>query len=69
MAPTTNTCPPGRIRALWQPNDRISVLLNTDFARIDDKSDGQAALPTPNGNPWYSNVQQPEAFFVIPPGP
>ena len=59
----------GRIRALWQPNDRISVLLNTDFARIDDKSDGQAALPTPNGNPWYSNVQQPEAFFVIPPGP
>ena len=59
----------GRIRALWKPNDGISLLINTDFARINDRSDGQVVLPVADGDPWHSSTQLPEAYGFIPPGP
>ncbi|KXU29469.1 hypothetical protein A0J57_18680 [Sphingobium sp. 22B] len=48
-----------RARLLWEPTERLSLLLNGDWSRINGVGGGFAILPSPNGNPWRDQLEKP----------
>jgi iron complex outermembrane recepter protein len=55
----------GRIRALWEPNDDFSLLLNTDVGQVGGYGSGAVVLPTSGGNPWRSSTANPLPWFFL----
>ena len=48
-----------RARLLWEPTERLSFLLTGDLSKIDGVGGGFAVLPSPDGNPWRDQLEQP----------
>ncbi len=58
----------GRIRALWQPNSDISLLVNTDVGEQSGYGSSAVVYPTSGGNPWRSTTAAPLAWpFLLGP--
>jgi iron complex outermembrane receptor protein len=59
----------GRIRALWQPNSDVSLLINADIGEQGGVGAGAVVYPTSGGNPWRSTTASPLpwAYLLGPP--
>ncbi len=54
-----------RVRFLWEPTDKVSLLLNADYADEDGKGSGTVFLPRiPGTDPWDSS-SSPEANAIL----
>ncbi|HEX8413153.1 MAG TPA: TonB-dependent receptor, partial [Sphingomicrobium sp.] len=52
----------GRIRALWEPSQDASLLLNADYAHNGGQGSGAVLLPVQGGNPYRSMTDQPLVY-------
>lgn len=48
-----------RGKLLWRPTERLSILASADWSKVTGQGGGWAVKPTPDGNPWRDQLEQP----------
>jgi iron complex outermembrane recepter protein len=51
-----------RVRALWEPTERVSIMLNADYGRNEGQGSGAVLLPVQQGNPYRSMTDRPLVY-------
>ena len=53
----------GRLQALWQPNDNLSVLLRAEYAQAHEHEKQAKNITDPDSDPWHESSDWPGRFI------